>query len=609
MAKNLLKLKIENIAKKLLNKNQSQLINNSFKNDININQLSSDESTIKDSVSEFEEISKTLNKQNSRNERNKKSILLSKYSIKTNPNNNRHHSSLCTKMTSLSENHSAEGTLEYNSNFDGNIKNKKGINKNNGNKSNKVLMKNIIDNNTNNINLDLLNNLTNIYKKLIELSNFNKSHDKEIEKTKEYINKEIIILSYKYINLIFNNDMELLIKLFYDNIEIQKYFLSQIYLFISIIYLYEDNIMANSYFLISYRTIIFYSLLNLQNIINIINLPLLLQNEKILNNIKSLNKIILSILKIINPKIPSNSQIIYFICPINEEQNNTIDKNVKYEGLLKLISLLKENSRLKEKLINIESQILNIPEENKKMEKKQNKDEKEMKQNFINDNKLNNNINQLYNNSKKEIFNKDNNLLIKPLLPEIDKNKYKYSIAIELDETLVHYFEEDDSYYAKVRFGSENFLKNISNFFEIIVVSTSGKEYSNIIIDNINKNDKCYVENRLYTEDFKEGLNLSNINRDLKKIIFVCHNYNFLNAPKENIILLKEFNGEEDDREILKLHRELKLFMNGDKKNDDNFDIRNIVPKIMENIKLSIDNKEYLEENEGHYDIEEKEES
>ena len=609
MAKNLLKLKIENIAKKLLNKNQSQLINNSFKNDININQLSSDESTIKDSVSEFEEISKTLNKQNSRNERNKNSILLSKYSIKTNPNNNRHHSSLCTKMTSLSENHSAEGTLEYNSNFDGNIKNKKGINKNNGNKSNKVLMKNIIDNNTNNINLDLLNNLTNIYKKLIELSNFNKSHDKEIEKTKEYINKEIIILSYKYINLIFNNDMELLIKLFYDNIEIQKYFLSQIYLFISIIYLYEDNIMANSYFLISYRTIIFYSLLNLQNIINIINLPLLLQNEKILNNIKSLNKIILSILKIINPKVPSNSQIIYFISPINEEQNNTIDKNVKYEGLLKLISLLKENSRLKEKLINIESQILNIPEENKKMEKKQNKDEKEMKQNFINDNKLNNNINQLYNNSKKEIFNKDNNLLIKPLLPEIDKNKYKYSIAIELDETLVHYFEEDDSYYAKVRFGSENFLKNISNFFEIIVVSTSGKEYSNIIIDNINKNDKCYVENRLYTEDFKEGLNLSNINRDLKKIIFVCHNYNFLNAPKENIILLKEFNGEEDDREILKLHRELKLFMNGDKKNDDNFDIRNIVPKIMENIKLSIDNKEYLEENEGHYDIEEKEES
>ena len=60
MAKNLLKSKIENIAKKLLNKNHSQLINNDFSNNINTNQLSSDESTIKDSVSEFEDISKTL---------------------------------------------------------------------------------------------------------------------------------------------------------------------------------------------------------------------------------------------------------------------------------------------------------------------------------------------------------------------------------------------------------------------------------------------------------------------------------------------------------------------------------------------------------------------
>ena len=617
MAKNLLKSKIENIAKKLLNKNHSQLINNDFSNNINTNQLSSDESTIKDSVSEFEDISKTLNPKKSRNNKNKNNILLLKNSIQSNSISKRHHSSLCTKMTSLSEFHSGEGTLDYNSNLDLNIRNNssksKKIKDKFSTKSNELLIKNIIDNNINNINLDLLNNLINIYKKLIELFNHIKNYEREknnlnINEENKKINKEIILLSYKYINYIFHNDMELLIKIFYENIEIQKYFLSQIYFFISIIYLYEDNIISNSYLLISYRTIIFYSLHNLENIINIINLPLLLQNEKLLIQIKSLNKIILSILKILNPKIPSNSQILDFISPTNLTQNNiNNDTTKKNSGLLKLINLLKENTKLKEKL----EKIKNNTEESQINEQKLGINENIITENIKTETKINNDKNMEENDSKKINENNTNtnnalyNKLITPILPPIDKNKYKYSIAIELDETLVHYCEEDDNYYAKVRFGSENFLKEISNFFEIIVVSTSGKEYSNIIIDNINKGDKCYVIHRLYTENYIEGINLSKINRDFKNIIFVCHEYNFLNAPKENIILLKEFNGEEDDREIIKLHNELKLLMNNDKRNEDNFDIRIFVPKIMERIRLNIDNIEYLEEKDEEYDNDE----
>ena len=613
MSKNLLKLKIENIAKKLLNKNKSQLINNDLNNNINTNQLSSDESTIKDSISEFEEISKTLNPKKSRNNKSKKNILLFKNSIQTNSISNRHHSSLCTKMTSLSEFHIGEGSLDYNSNLDLNIRNNSSKGKkikDKNIKSNELLIKNIIDNNINNINLDLLNNLIIIYKKLIELFNYNKNYERErnnlnLNDENKNINKEIIMLSYKYINYIFHNDMELLIKIFYENIEIQKYFLSQIYFFISIIYLYEDNIISNSYLLISYRTIIFYSLINLENIINIINLPLLLQNEKLLIKIKSLNKIILSILKILNPKVPSNSQILDFISPINLNQYNiSNDTTMKNSGLLKLIHLLKENTKLKEKL----EKINNI-QEKRLNENNLGKNENIIKQNIKTEAKINKDKNNEEKYIKKISTNNINNAaynnLIKPILPPIDKNKYKYSIAIELDETLVHYCEENDNYYAKVRFGSENFLKDISKFFEIIVVSTSGKEYSNIIIDNINKGDKCYVVHRLYTENYIEGINLLNINRDFKNIIFVCHEINFLNAPKENIILLKEFNGEEDDREIIKLHNELKLFMNDDKRNEDNFDIRILVPKIMERIRINIDNIEVLEEKEEEYDNDE----
>ena len=610
VGKNLLKVKIENIAKKLLNQNQVKSNDNEPKNDININQLSSDESTIKDSLSEFEEISKTINPHNSRNFKNKKNNFISKNKNISNSNINRHHSSLCTKMTSLSENNSGLGTLDYNSNLEGiknNFKNK--IEKNN--KSNELLMKNIIDNNINNINLDLLNNLSNIYNKLLEIFNNNKNYERNIQNNLndeiKNSNKEIIILSYKYISLTLSSDMELLIKLLYNNIEIQKYFLSQIYLFISIIYLYDENILSNSYLLISYKSITFYSLLNLKNIINILNLPLLLQNEKLINNIKSINKIILSILKILNPKVPSNSQMIGFITPNKFNLNNINYNENKYSGLLKLISLLKENTRLREKLDKIKMKIIDENNPNEKINDIHKENESINNKNNLNTKQINNIETKELNNIKEEENNNkinDNKLM----LPPMDINKYKYSIAIELDETLVHYCEEGDNYYAKVRFGSENFLKNIKKYFEIIVVSTSGKEYSNIIIDNINKDDNCYVDHRLYTEDFIEGLNLSNINRDLKKIIFVCHDYNFLNAPKDNIILLKEFNGEEDDREILKLYNEIKFLMNDD--NNNNFDIREFVPKIMEKIRLNNDYSEYLEEEgEDEYDNEEREQN
>ena len=592
MSKNFLKLKIESIAKKLLNKNQNQIINNDLKNDISINQLSSDESTIKDSLSEFEDLSKTINSLKTRNYRNKKvNNYFSKNSKQSNFTQSHQHSSLCTKMTSLTENNSGTGTLDYIS---------KNLVDKNHKKSNELLIKNIIDNNVNNINLDVLNNLINIYNNLLELFNFNKNYDKNeknlnLNAESKNINNEIKILSYKYINFIFSNDMELLIKLFYNTIEIHKYFISQIYFFISLIYS-EESILTNSYLLISYKSIVFYSLLNLEKIINIVNLPLLLHNDKILNSIKSVNKIILSILKIINPKVPSNSQIMDFISPVklNQTNSNTTTTNrITSSGVLKLINLLKVNSNLNDKLFKIEMQKLSNIENN-----------------TIKDNKSSNNDNKnnIEKEQKKELI--QNNILNtetlnKPILPPMDENKYKYTIALELDETLVHYCEEGENYYAKVRFGTENFLKNISNCFEIIVVSTSGKEYSDIIIDNINKDDKCYVEHRIYTEAFKKGLDLSNLNRDVKRLMFVCHEYNFLKAPKENIILLKEFKGEEDDREIIKLYNELKL-LNNDNKIEKNFDIRDLIPTIMQRISLNNDNIDYLEEEgEDEYDNDE----
>ena len=568
MKKNLLKLKIENIAQNLFNTNQSYF--NDIKEETNINQLSSDESTIKDSLSEFEEISKSIHQANHRNQRNKNSKLL-KNSKHTSFQSEKNQSSLCTKMTSLTEHNSNIGTLEFNMNND---VNKQNNNKNKINEKENINIDNknykeIIDKNEiakiNKVNKYKINNLKYIYFDLLELFNSPKLQDHNYEDICKEIIDSIKLLSYKYINFIFSEDMDLLIKMFNNYMEIHKYLIIQIYFFISVIYLFDEKTLKNNYLLISYKSSLFYSLLNFENIMNILNTTFSSINDKLLNNIKSINKILLPILKIININIPTNSQLKEFISPSDIKNRNSNNNNINKEsGISNLISSLKKNENLKTEL--------------NKLKQIENKIKEQIK------------IQIQLEEQEKEIF---------PILPLMNTKKYKFTIAIELDETLVHYCEEDDNYYAKVRFGSENFLKNLSSFFEIIVVSTSGKEYSNIIIDNLNKDNKCYVEHRLFIEDFTERQDLSKINRDFRKIIFVCHDYDFINAPKENIIVLKEFLGEEEDREIVKLYHELKQFIKSyENVKEDNFDIRNVIPEIIERINIIYENYEDLDDEE-----------
>ena len=153
---------------------------------------------------------------------------------------------------------------------------------------------------------------------------------------------------------------------------------------------------------------------------------------------------------------------------------------------------------------------------------------------------------------------------------------YKYTLFIELDETLVHYYEEGENYFVKVRQGTEELLKTLYEFCEILIVSTSSKEYTDIILENLN-NKKQYINKAIYKElcdNDNIEIDFRKINRDLNKSIFICHNgKDFFNAPETNIIELKEFNGEEDDKEVIYLQKELiKLKENID-------DVKDIIEK------------------------------
>ena len=58
-------------------------------------------------------------------------------------------------------------------------------------------------------------------------------------------------------------------------------------------------------------------------------------------------------------------------------------------------------------------------------------------------------------------------------------------LQLYLDETLVHYIEEGHLSYVKVRNGTENFIQQISKFYEIIIFTASTSNYCDYILNHI----------------------------------------------------------------------------------------------------------------------------
>ena len=570
MSNNLIKEKIESIAKKFVKKKEDEKSDylNKFKKESKDNDLTLSKITLKDSLSCLEEFKNSFTKEN--NIKKFQTNFYNNNNSKITSYKSKYFSSICTKKTI---------SLENNENLNNSFK-KENHNKNKNDESK------IISVLLSRINFDKIKDLKNIYEKLLLLFN----DIKYISNTKKNENGGIInnnnnnfmnqskILSFHYVKILLSENMENITKIFYNSIEINKFLLYQIYLFISIIYLDEEKL--NEYLLLSYKTILLYSFQNFENIYKILtDFSQFYENKKISNKISILNKIIISILKTLTKIIPSNSDIMYYISPvkdieININEDNMIDQRIS--GINNLLKLLKENKDLNQKLIDIEMKEIQL------MESNYNNDNGIKENNYIpEDNKNGENITG---DSEAEYEDESNTENIKTvlILPDMDITKFKYTVLFQLDETLVHYCEENDNYFVKVRFGAENLIEYIHNFCEVIIVSTSGIEYSDIIANNLSKN-RGLISHRIYTEEY-ENVDLSEINRDKNKIFIICSDDDFLNAPKENIIKLKEFNGDVKDKEFIKLLNEFKNIENMEIE-----DVRNIIPNIKNNITKSND--------------------
>ena len=147
----------------------------------------------------------------------------------------------------------------------------------------------------------------------------------------------------------------------------------------------------------------------------------------------------------------------------------------------------------------------------------------------------------------------EKNKVMPPFLPKIDSEKYKYTLVLDLDETLVHYVEEENSAYVQVRPYADYFLKELSKHFEIVLFTAAEEDYTNIVLNELNKNNYIkYVLCRKYTE-FNNGCyikDLSKLGRDLSKVCIVDNNKDNFSLQPENGLFISSYYGEPDDDEL-----------------------------------------------------------
>jgi Dullard-like phosphatase family protein len=245
---------------------------------------------------------------------------------------------------------------------------------------------------------------------------------------------------------------------------------------------------------------------------------------------------------------------------------------------------------------------------------------------------LNKNIQKAILNSKYNISNKNNCALNSvPYLPKLPPDsKYKFTIVLDMDETLGHFIsneiktkyfnnygyliDEDKYNFSKnydnkdklkvgiflIRPYAKYFLEELNNLLYEIVIFTAGtKEYCDKILDILDLNNNL-IKYRLY----RSHLSLRNINNDVKDLSLLGRNLNKIiiidNLPEnyklqeDNGLPINSWFGDINDSSLKNLLTIMKFIAEKNVK-----DVREVV----RNIKIQFKNKKIKDYDYGKIDI------
>jgi CTD small phosphatase-like protein 2 len=139
-----------------------------------------------------------------------------------------------------------------------------------------------------------------------------------------------------------------------------------------------------------------------------------------------------------------------------------------------------------------------------------------------------------------------------PFLPKIDK-KYEYTLVLDLDETIIHCLDQQEI-TPLIRPGTEEFLRELSPYYEIVIFTASVREYADEILDMIDK-EKKWIQHRLYREHTTviNRVNVKDIKklgRDLKKVIIIDNISENFGKESDNGIFITPWFGDKNDKEL-----------------------------------------------------------
>ena len=172
-----------------------------------------------------------------------------------------------------------------------------------------------------------------------------------------------------------------------------------------------------------------------------------------------------------------------------------------------------------------------------------------------------------------------------PFLPQINK-KYKYTLVLDMDETLIHYFFTLINGMFFVRPYCLEFLKELNDIYEIVTFTAGTKEYADNIL-NILDIDNNIIKYRLYRQHttvlgcsiYKD---LSKLGRDLSRVIIIDNLKENFKMQPNNGIFIKTWTNDINDvqlKDILKILKDIDSY--------NVTDVRPIIQKMNDDIKIS----------------------
>jgi len=151
--------------------------------------------------------------------------------------------------------------------------------------------------------------------------------------------------------------------------------------------------------------------------------------------------------------------------------------------------------------------------------------------------------------------NKEKKISKNSILPPI-KSNYKYTLILDLDETLI-YLQNQDRKTITLRPNIFEFLHEMKSIYELIIFSENSQEYVEPIVDLIQQKEKYfdYILCKQYMTFDGKGQEIKNLNllgRDLKHIVVVDNMQQYYKNT-DNLICIKSFFGDvNNDKKTLK---------------------------------------------------------